>query len=73
MCVWREGVVEQHFIIIYYNKKHTIAFSKTYKCIFDHSEEHNGPPRDRNTTTLTSETMWSQPILIDILTVLVLL
>ena len=46
-----------------------------HECIFDHSEEHNGPDRARNTNLsgLVSETMWSQPILIEILAVLLLL
>ena len=51
------------------------AFSRCpHKCIFEHSEEHNGPVRARNTnlSALASETMCSQPILIEILTVLLL-
>ena len=38
-----------------------------HNCIFEDSAGHNGPVRVRNTnlSVLTSETMWSQPILID--------
>jgi hypothetical protein len=45
-----------------------------YKCIFEHSEEYNGPvrARNKNLSALASETMCSQPILIEILTVLLL-
>ena len=50
-------------------------FRCPHNCIFEHSPGHNGPVRDRNTnfSELTSETMWSQPILIKLLLVLFLL
>jgi hypothetical protein len=46
-----------------------------HNCIFEDSAEHNGPARARNTNLsgLASETMWSQPILIELLAVLLLL
>ena len=46
-----------------------------HKCIFEHSERHTGPARARNTnlSAVSSETMLSQPILIELLAVLVLL
>ena len=46
-----------------------------HDCIFENSEGHNGPDRVRNTnlSVLDSETMWSQPILIEHLDVLLLL
>ena len=52
------------------------AFSRCpHTCIFGHSEGHNGPDRARNTnlSALASENMWSQPILIELLAVLLLL
>ncbi len=46
-----------------------------HNCIFEDSAEHNGPARVRNTNLsgLASETMWSQPIFIELLAVLLLL
>jgi hypothetical protein len=46
-----------------------------HNCIFEDSAGHNGPVRPRNTNLsgLSSETMWSQPILIELLAVLLLL
>jgi hypothetical protein len=46
-----------------------------HNCIFEHPEGHNGPVPARNTnlSALASETMWSQPILIELLTVQLLL
>ena len=46
-----------------------------HNCIFEDSAGHNGPARARNTnlSALASETMWSQPILIELLAVLLLL
>ena len=46
-----------------------------HNCIFEDSAGHNGPVRPRNTnlSALASETMWSQPILIELLAVLLLL
>jgi hypothetical protein len=46
-----------------------------HNCIFEDSAGHNGPARARKTnlSVLASETMWYQPILIELLTVLLLL
>ncbi len=46
-----------------------------HNCIFEDSTGHNGPDRSRNTnlSALVSETMWSQPILIELLPVILLL
>ncbi len=46
-----------------------------HNCMFEDSAGHNGPDRTRNTNLsgLTSETMWSQHILIELLTVILLL
>ncbi len=55
------------------------AFSVFFRCphnwSFEDSAGHNGPARARNTnlSALASETMWSQPILIEFLPVLLLL
>ena len=38
-----------------------------HKCIFEHSEGHNGPVRNTNLSPVPSESMWSQPILIQLL------
>ena len=45
------------------------------KCIFEHSEGHNGPVRTRNTdlSPLVSQNMLSQSILIELLDVILLL
>ena len=50
-------------------------FRCPHNCIFEDSAGHNGPARARNTnlSALASETMWSQPILIELLAVLLLL
>ncbi len=50
-------------------------FRCPHNCIFEDSAGHNGPDRARNTnlSALSSETMWSQPILIELLAVLLLL
>jgi hypothetical protein len=47
-------------------------FRCPHNCIFEDSAGHNGPARVRNTnlSVLVSETMLSQPILIELLTVL---
>ena len=46
-----------------------------HNCIFEDSAGHNGPARARKTnlSVLASETMWYQPILIELLAVLLLL
>ena len=46
-----------------------------HNCIFEDSAGHNGParPRKTNLSVLASETMWYQPILIELLAVLLLL
>ncbi len=51
------------------------AFSRCpHKCIVEHSEGHNGTAGTQNTnlSALASETMWSQPIMVELLTVLLL-
>ena len=49
--------------------------AEPHNCIFEDSAGHNGPARSRNTnlSALAFETMWSQPILIELLAVLLLL
>jgi hypothetical protein len=49
-------------------------FRCPHNCIFEYSTGHNGPSRTRNTNLapLAPETMLSQPILIELLTVLFL-
>ena len=50
-------------------------FRCPHNCIFEYSTGHNGPSRTRNTNLapLAPETMLSQPILIELLVVLLLL
>jgi hypothetical protein len=66
--------LSQKLFSAFYQSAFSDFFGCPHNCIFEDSVGHNGPARFRNTnlSALASETMWSQPILIELLAVLLL-